>query len=64
MRLVIEVETRRSVFIRRMPPCLFFLIGIDDAMYPSNTFLLLQELTRGVHYFKGGSSVTSSARRS
>jgi hypothetical protein len=24
-------------------------------MYPSNTFLLLQELIRGVHHFEGGS---------
>jgi hypothetical protein len=28
---------------------------IADALYPSNTFLLPQELIRGVHHFEGGS---------
>jgi hypothetical protein len=27
-------------------------------MYPSNTFLLPQELIRGVHHFEGGSQQT------
>jgi hypothetical protein len=30
--------------------------GIDDALYPSNTILLPQELIRGVHPFEGGSN--------
>src|ERR1700746_491385 len=31
-------------------------------MYPSNTFLLLQELIRGVHHFEGGSLETARWR--
>src|SRR3984893_9015243 len=35
---------------------------IDDALYPSNTFLLPKELIRGVHHFEGGSGTFSNAR--